>query len=149
MAVYFVDSSALVKRYHDEAGSERAAVLLDAADRLIAARLTEVEVSAAVVRRGRATRLSVAQLAGVLAAFDHDFEESFDVVELNTPVIDNAIELARKHGLRAADAIQLSCAVLARREAPREELVLLSSDQELNVAAVVEGLQVENPNSPT
>ena len=55
---------------------------LGAAERLIVARLAQVEVSAALVRRGRETRIPAADLSRVLEALDRDTRESFDVVEL-------------------------------------------------------------------
>jgi hypothetical protein len=49
--------------------------------------------------------------------------------------------------LRGADAIQLACGVLARTELPAAtEFYFVSADEELNAAAMVERLQVENPN---
>jgi predicted nucleic acid-binding protein len=51
MAVYFLDSSALLKRYRDEAGSQRVSQLIETGERLVIARLAHVEVSAAIVRR--------------------------------------------------------------------------------------------------
>lgn len=145
MPVYFVDSSALVKRYRHEAGSERVNQLLDPAERLIMARLTQVEVSAAIVRRGRVTGVSTHDLAAVLATFDRDLRDSFDVVELDAPVIERATALAPRHGLRAADAVQLACALLARADAPQQEFTLVGNDLELNAAAVAEGLSVLDP----
>ncbi len=79
-----------------------------------------------------------------MAAFDEELSRSFDVVELDEPVMEQALAMVREHGLRGADAIQLACAVLTRGDVP--ELILLSSDAELNAAANAEGLQVENPN---
>jgi len=81
-----------------------------------------------------------------MAALDDELERSFDVVELDEPVMAHAVAMARKHGLRGADAVQLACALLARTDVTGLQLVLLSSDGELNAAATAEGLQVENPD---
>jgi predicted nucleic acid-binding protein len=81
-----------------------------------------------------------------IATFDGDLRESFDIVELDEPVMERATVMARTHGLRGADAVQLACAVLARSAMPSTELVLLSCDAELNAAATAEGLPVEDPN---
>ena len=145
MAIYFVDSSALLKRYRYEEGSERVSDLLDGADRLLMSRLGQVEVSAAIIRRGRNTGRSEQDLAAVLKRFDQETLNSFDVVELDILVIEGAIAMARKHGLRAADAIQLASALLARDVVSSRELTLLASDQELNAAASSEGLLILDP----
>lgn len=62
MAVYFVDSSALVKRYIGESGSAWVLSLFDPAlnnDVLIAA-ITGVEIVAAITRRARGGSISAA-----------------------------------------------------------------------------------------
>jgi hypothetical protein len=145
MATFFIDSSALVKRYQNEEGSSRVAELAENAEQLLITRLTIVEVSAALVRRARATRLSLKELTATLADLDQDVAESFKIVELEESVMASAVDLAKKHGLRGADAIQLACALLARNEAGDSEFALLSSDEELNAASAAEGLQVQNP----
>ena len=85
-------------------------------------------------------------LVATLADLDRDAEESFRIVELDESVMATAVALARKHGLRGSDAVQLACALAARTDAPNSVLTLVSSDTELNAAAAAEGLRVENPN---
>lgn len=71
----------------------------------------------------------------------------FEVLEFDDRIISRAIELAKTRALRAADAIQLACALLSREElAAATDFYLVSADDELNSAASTEGLQVENPN---
>jgi hypothetical protein len=142
-----VDSSALVKRYQYEDGSVRLNGLIENAEQLLIARLTVVEVSSALVRRARSTRLLGHDLASTLADFDLDVKESFRIVELDAPAITTAVGLSRRYGLRGADAIQLACALLAYRSQPiPPQFYLVSADEELNAAALAEGLHVENPN---
>jgi predicted nucleic acid-binding protein len=148
MAAYFVDSSALVKRYRYEAGSDRVSDLLDRADALVMARLTQVEVSAAIFRRGRAGGMSVQDLDNAMVAFDRDVRHSFSVVEFNPRVVERSIDLVRAHSLRAADAIQLASVLLARAQLAPTELTVLGSDLELNAAAIAEGLSVIDPTQP-
>jgi hypothetical protein len=69
-------------------------------------------------------------------------------VELELPVFQLGVELTRKHGLRAADAIQLACALFAADEIPQRELIVVGSDLELNAAAAVEGFAVLDPTQP-
>ena len=60
MAAYFLDSSALVKRYVTETGTPWVIGLLDPAarNRLYIARITGAEVTAALTRRERGGHLS-------------------------------------------------------------------------------------------
>ena len=65
-------------------------------------------------------------------------------------MIDEASTLAQKHGLRAYDAVQLAAALDTSRivsQVESTEVLLVSADVELNAAAAVEGLQVEDPNT--
>ena len=147
MPSYFVDSSALVKRYRREAGSEVVARLLDAADRIAVSGLTPLEVSAALVRRGRGTGRSEQNLAAVLLTLDDDVRKSLNVIHLSAPLIEQATLLIRLYGLRAADAIQLACARSIRDESRAPNLIFLGSDRELNAAALREAFAVVDPTS--
>ncbi len=136
-----------MKRYRNEPGSQQVSSLIDSAEHLIIARLTKVEVSAALVRRARrANAEAVAEVNAALAAFDEEILRSFDIVELDETVMEQAAIMARKHGLRGADAIQLACAIFAQHDGSDAQHALLSADDELNAAAIAEGLRVENPN---
>lgn len=146
MAIYFADSSALLKRYRSENGSARVLELLANAERTLISRLAAVEVSSALVRRARMTKLPADDLLAALALFDADLAGSLDIIELDETIMEQAVALARKHGLRGADAIQLACAIFAQYDDPDAQPVFLSADDELNAAARVEGLHVENPN---
>jgi hypothetical protein len=147
MPIFFLDSSALVKAYRREEGTPRVIELLGGSDPLILARLAQVEVSSALTRRGRSTGTSSVDMDAVLSAVDHEITELFQVIELSTSIMTRAVELTRVHALRAADAIQLACALLAREQAPRQEFIFVGSDQELNAAARAEQIQVLDPTS--
>ena len=61
---------------------------------------------------------------------------------------DTAIDMAEKHLLRAYDRMQLATVLLLPRQRTLlglEPLVLLSSDGDLNGAALDEGLAIEDP----
>ena len=57
---------------------------------------------------------------------------------------------ARKHGLRAYDAVQLAAALDTGRiisQVESAQLILVSADLDLNAAATAESLKVEDPNN--
>jgi len=147
MSTLFVDSSALLKRYRKEAGTERVSELLEGSDRLVIARLALVEVSSALVRRARTTGVPAGELQTAIAELDDEVAESFDIVELDELVMDRAVAMARQYALRGADAIQLACALLIHEQIQQSEFLLLSSDTELNAAALAAGIKVENPTA--
>ena len=146
MPEYSLDSSALLKRYQEEIGSDWATELVASSDRLVVARLTHVEVTSAIVRRSRRPGNSSQGASEALATLDREMAEVFEVIEMEESVIARANDLARRHALRAADAVQLACAILADHRLPDSGYCLVSADNELNAAAQSEGLRVENPN---
>jgi predicted nucleic acid-binding protein len=79
-----------------------------------------------------------------LADFQLDFARQYIFVDISARLIARAAMLARKHGLRGYDAVQLAAAL--ETQGPITTLTLLSSDTELNAAATLEGLTVDNPN---
>lgn len=145
MPAYFLDSSALVKGYRREDGTERILALLSGPDRSIISRLAQAEVSAAIVRRGRSTAVSDEQLNAVLTELDREIADTFTIVELDTAIMARASELTRIHSLRAADAIQLASALEARNSDPQQQLTLVGSGIELNEVAKAEGLSILDP----
>jgi predicted nucleic acid-binding protein len=147
MPEHFLDSSALLKRYRQETGSRWMLELTAKSDQMTVARLAHVEVTAAIVRRARNLGDSAQDVASALTSLDIDMLRDFQVVEFSDALISRAIVLTKAHALRAADAIQLACALLSRADRPSStEFYLVSADEELNAAALDEGLRVENPN---
>ncbi len=151
MAAYFVDSSALVKRYVIESGTPwvRNLCAPAAGNTLYIARITGAEVIAALSRRARMGSLTQSTAQSALVAFRTDYASVYFVSEITAILIDRAMDLAQRRGLRGYDAVQLAAAldVNAERSGYRLSLLtLVSADTDLNHAAVAEGLTVENPN---
>ncbi len=71
--------------------------------------------------------------------------QRFQVLELTRAPIARAAELARRHFLRAADAIQLAAALISAAGHESGSLTVVSSDRELNAASEGEGLSVLDP----
>ena len=72
----YVDTSALVKRYVSEEGSERVDSLLTQSAVAATSRLTYVEMLSAITRRHRAADVSMADLASVKKQFKADWRVS-------------------------------------------------------------------------
>ena len=147
MAAYFLDSSAVMKRYVQETGTVwvRALTASGTGNFFYLARITDVEVTAALARRRGQPGLSVVQAVAALRQFRRDFGQDYRVVEITIALLQRAAQLADTHALRGYDAVQLAVAldVHARDQA----LVLVSADAELNAAATAEGLRVEDPKT--
>ena len=100
----YVDSSALLKRYVEEADSPAADALLRADHELLTARHTIVEV-----RRNLARLLAGRELAAARAAFADDLR-SFSIVELDETTCESAAAIAESTGVRSLDALHLAAA---------------------------------------
>ena len=100
----YVDSSALLKRYVEEADSADADALLRADSALLTARHTIVEV-----RRNLARLLSGRDLAAARAAFAEDLR-SISIIELDEATCDSAALISESTGARTLDALHLAAA---------------------------------------
>ncbi|MFI5456931.1 MAG: type II toxin-antitoxin system VapC family toxin [Isosphaerales bacterium] len=147
MADYFLDTSAVVKRYVQETGTAwiRNLAAPSAGHFIYLAGITEVEVTSALARRRGQPGLSVAQARGALGLFRQDLAQDYRIAEITVPLLQRAALLADLHALRGYDAVQLAAALDVRSQVPA--LILASADADLNTAAAAEGLPVENPNT--
>jgi uncharacterized protein len=150
MADYFLDTSALVKRHVTEVGSTwvKSLVRAKAGHTLYVARITAVEVTSAITRRQHKGDLSPAQAGAILGHFRRHLTQRYRVIELTPALFSNAMVAARKHRLRAYDAVQLAVALEVQRlqqDASLGPVTLVSADRDLNTAATAEGMAVDDP----
>ena len=151
MPAYFFDSSALVKFYVEEVGTDWVRAFTDVEDNVIhVSRLAKVETISALTRRLRRNDITTDQFDEACRVLEEDFATQFRVVAVMEQIIADAEGLAKQHGLRAYDAVQLASALDASRIVSQVEsvnLTMVSADAELNAAAELEGLRVEDPNN--
>ncbi len=147
MADYFLDTSAVVKRYVQEAGTAwiRNLAAPTAGHFFYVARITDVEVTSALARRRGQPGLSPAQALAALNLFRRDLAQDYAIAEITIPLLQRAALLADAHAIRGYDAVQVAAALEVRSQVP--SLILVSADADLNTAATAEGLPVEDPNS--
>jgi predicted nucleic acid-binding protein len=147
----FFDSSGLVKGYVAEIGSAWVSGLIDPSSGHVihVARITGVELVAAITRRRRGGGVSAAAAAVALADFRADFTGRFRLTEVTEALVTEAMRLAETYALRGYDAVQLAAAVQTNTESllAGVPFTLVSADAELNAAALAEGLAVEDPNT--
>jgi predicted nucleic acid-binding protein len=152
MTVYFFDSSALVKRYVAEIGSAWVMSLCNPTlkNTVFIAAITAVEITAAISRRSRGGNITPDDAKTVYSQLKIDLQSEYQVIEITDTIINFAMALAEKHGLRGYDAVQLAAAKAINNLCIANSLhplTFISADQELNNAAVKEGLVVDNPNN--
>ena len=151
MSLYFLDSSALVKRYVTETGSGWIRALTDPAARnpLIIARITWIEVLSALARRQREGSIASSDVTRAIRTFSYDLDMQYQVAELNAALVRAAGELVIQHPMRAYDAVQLASALRVQSdlvETGVTALTFLTADERLIAIAEAEGLLTDNPN---
>lgn len=151
MATFFFDSSALVKYYVSEVGSNWLTGIVDAQplNKIVIAQITGVEIIAALARRVRIGLTTATAGAGAINAFRNDFQVKYKVISVTSHLIEEAMNLAELHRLRGYDAVQLSAATVFEAQMTARgigPLTLISADDELNQAAQAEGLLTDDPN---
>lgn len=149
MARYFFDSSALVKIYHQELGSEKVAELFLQPNRsIIISQLTVVEITSAFARRVRMGEVSAEDAISLRNHFLNDVAtEALTVVTITNQHFSLAEHLLTRYAivksLRTLDALQLAVSLDVHR---RSSLAaLLAADKIMTEVALAEGLSVINP----
>jgi predicted nucleic acid-binding protein len=146
MSTFFLDSSALTKRYLTEIGSAWVSDLTDpAADNILAAaEITRVEVAAALAARYRASAITQAERDQLVTLLLHHFDTEYRIIAITPELTASAVELTQIHRLRGYDAVQLAAALATADVLPG--IVFVAADDDLLAAARAEGLAAENPN---
>ena len=152
MDMIFTDSSAVIKRYVRETGSQwvKAIFTTAPANQVFVAAITRVEVVSAIMRRGRGDARSQRIASAACALFLTDYAADYESVEVSAFLLDQAVQLAQLYGLRGYDAVQLAAGREVNRQALTAGLpaiIFVSGDRELNTAASAEGLAVDDPNA--
>lgn len=151
MGDYFLDSSAIVKRYVNEVGSSFVNELFDSDEVgvIFIAEIARVEVASAFARLEKGKTLAPQDAATGRAALSKDVSDTFDTVSITSRLVTHAVDLATRYALRGYDAVQLAAALATNSRlaaAAPGVLTFVSADNNLNEASLAEGLTVENPN---
>lgn len=149
--IYYLDTSAFIKRYVAEVGSDWVQSLVDpdVGNLLLTSRLTIVEARSALARRRREASISASDHTFTVQMLANHGLTQYHFVELERTIVDMASELLDRHPLRAYDAVQLASALTinaALAAAALSGLIFLAADDRLLNAARTEGLDCDNPN---
>lgn len=141
---FYLDSSALVKLYIDEVGSDRIKeIIFSEKNNIFISKIAGAEVAAAFSRRNRMKDIAEEDYDEILSDFLSDFSGLFAKSEVTDSIISLAIELTKRRSLRGYDSVQLASAIMLNAEI-NEGLNFISADVDLNGMAKAEGLVVED-----
>jgi predicted nucleic acid-binding protein len=152
VAAYYLDTSALVKRYVRELGSGWVVSLMAGRPRPdhYTVRLAGPEAIAAFTRKVRTGELTADDAGRARRAFRRHWQRRLLIVEVAEATAERAMNLAERHGLRGYDAVHLAAALVvadARQPLGLPTFTFVSADAGQRQAASAEGLQVEDPNA--
>ena len=136
--IYFLDTSALVKRFVSERGSTEVRHLFTRGRVLAASRLAYPELVASTVRMWREGRMTEARRDEILASIPQCIAGLNLVVEVRGPLLAQIAALLLRRALRAYDAVQLASALLIKESGAVD---FWSADARLVEAAKAEKLR--------
>ncbi len=152
MNTFFLDSSALAKRYLIETGSTWILALTDlpAGYSLFLAEITWVEVAAALAARHRAPGgITRQERDGAVRLLSRHCATQYRLISLDRPILSRAVRLTQQHRLRGYDAVRLSTALATNNAlitSGLPGLTFVAADGDLVAAAHGEGLAADDPN---
>lgn len=151
MAVYFLDSSAIVKRYVAETGTFwiRNICASVTGNDLYTAQVMGAEAVAAIMRRLRRGEIPAVDVEAMLADLQSHLASEYTPIYLTNDLVQHAMDLVRLYPLRGYDAVQLASALELQLQCDVlgiPAIIFISADNDLNAAASAEGLPVDNPN---
>ena len=146
MTLFYVDASAWVKRYFQEAGSEWINQQFEQGILMGASTLGLIEVTATCARKRTAGAIDAGRFQQIEIDLLEDWKGLFQV-DLTPDIVERSLDVARTHALRGADCAQLASAIFFKEQLALEagEFALVTSDQELKSAALKAGLAVVDP----
>ena len=151
MPIYYLDTSALMKRYIPEAGSDVMEELFDGltdSDELTTSYLTLLEVNSTATRLFKGRAITRGHHQRILIRFTLDISNNaITLVPIQNELVDSALGIAGEYTLRSLDALHFASALIASGLASDEDIYMVSADRELIVACQAHGILTLNPQS--
>jgi len=148
LSKYFLDTSAIVKRYHREDGSDFIDILFEETDvEFVISDISIIEFYSALSLKVRVGEIDEKNFVSLRKLFSEDIKRGlFEVVEFtNSEKLESTkllLKHAKKHSLKALDAMQLS--VMKAVNHPGLKAVVCADEKFCKVIAL-EGFSVINP----
>ena len=150
MTVVYIETSALIKKYVQEIGSDVIDVLFEryaTIGSFSISVLAALELKSALARLLRGGRITESETRVILTEFGSHRPLFSIMLSVDNLLMDEAGNFLEKSPLRTLDAIHFASALRLKSLADRtnEDLVVITSDLELVSAWNEEGLAVINP----
>lgn len=133
MSTIYFDTSALVKKYILEPGSDQVSSYYAGAEMVGTAMIAPPEMASALSRGMRMDKITEDEASLAWNAFTEDWNMLY-LVNVTSPLVARASSLVWEQGLRGYDAVHLA-ALLTWREALGQEILLAAFDAGMRKAA--------------
>jgi uncharacterized protein len=153
MIFFFMDGSALAKRYLLESGTQSIDYLFDqiGPERLVVLNVGFAEVVSVIVRRKNSGILSQDGFSQAMLNLGHEIIDDSRIhkIEPITSLVIAALVHIQNHSINSTDAIVLQAALVmaAHFRSGGDDIAIVASDQRLLRAAEAEKLETYNPES--
>lgn len=146
MRYLFFDTSALVKRYYDEPGTDVVDQLIESKEtKVVLTAITVIEAVSAFRRKYNRDDIPEKIVDKLLTAFFDEALSDFLIVSTEEALFTYSFDLILEDDLRTLDSLQLSAALAVSDEVG--ELLFVSADRELVSVANNRGLETVNPDT--
>lgn len=145
MSVFYLDTSAWVKYYTVESGSDWMERFWQRGPALACSKLGLIELTAALVRRGRQPHLLGGAVDQIVAEAERH-ATGLQLIPLSDAVLSKSRDVVLRHALRGADGIHLGSALYLRQELS-QAIGFVASGAELLSAAAAEGFATFDPEA--
>ena len=113
MPVYYFDTSAILKRYRNELGTDVVDRLFDSPQgdsQFYISFRTILELTSSILRLVKGGQLSQSVADDMLARFSQDIPDTFRLAPLTDAILNGAVTVVGRQQLRSGDAIHLATA---------------------------------------
>lgn len=142
----YIDTSALVKFFHNENGTEKITELISSDNRICISELAKIEFFSSLYRKYRAREIDDKMLALAIEGFEEQINK-FLIEPIKSIIIKEAELLLKKHGqnegLRTLDSIHLATFSLISEK----NWIFVASDKRLCDIAEKLNFEIINPLS--
>ena len=140
----FFDTSAVVKRYADERGTQTVDQLIETPENtIVITSLSVIEIASAFRRKYNRGDITKEKRDNLLVSFFEEATERFTVIPVDERIFESAFALVLNDDLRTLDSLQLAAAVSL--PTPNPDITFVCADKELVDVAAQHGLATNNP----
>jgi predicted nucleic acid-binding protein len=143
MDIYFLDTSALVKRYYEEAGTDTVDELITSGTPIAISSLSVVESTSAFRRKYNRDEITENEMNALIGEFFREALDEFLIIPIEESLTGFSFDLVIEDDLRTLDSLQLSAALSLSTEEGSPTFVC--ADQDLVSTANRRGLDTVNP----